>query len=68
MHENCGFNYDTYYSMDLLTVLCWVKDTKPWKQYVNNRMEEIQTLKNKEHWRFCPGNMNPAPDFVNAGS
>jgi len=40
-------------------VLCWVKNTKPWKKYVSNRMEEIRTLTDKEHWRFCPGNENP---------
>ena len=60
IREGCGFNYDTYCWTDSLTVLCWVKNSKPWKQYVKNRVEEIRTLTDMEHWRFCPGNENPA--------
>ena len=59
IHENSGFNYDTYCWTDSLTVLCWVKNTKPWKQYVKNCVEEIRNLTDTEHWRFCPGNENP---------
>ena len=45
---------------DSLTVLCWLKNNKHWKQYVKNRVEEIQNLTGTECWRFCPGGENPA--------
>ena len=51
-------------------ILCWVDSTavlywilgsaKEWKQFVQNRIMEIRSLIPKEHWRFCPGELNPA--------
>ena len=29
-------------------------------QYVNHRVNEIRQLANKNDWRFCPGQENPA--------
>ena len=40
--------------------LCWIKNIRPWKLYVQQRIVEIQKLSNKESWRFCPGAINPA--------
>ena len=58
--KNPNLNYPTYYWTDSLTVLCWVRNNKLWKQYVKNRVEEIRTLTNAECWRYCPGSENPA--------
>ena len=51
-------------------ILCWVDSTavlywilgseKEWKQFVQNRIMEIRSLIPKEHWRFSPGELNPA--------
>ena len=50
---------DTYHWTDSVTVLCWLKNRKQWKQYVKNCVEEIQNLTDVGCWRFCPGG-NPA--------
>ncbi len=53
-------NIRIFYWVDSLTVLCWIKHDKVWKQYVSNRVEEIKLLTNREDWRHCPGLVNPA--------
>ncbi|CAB4029570.1 Hypothetical predicted protein, partial [Paramuricea clavata] len=35
-------------------------NNKPWRQYVQHRVNEIRRLSAKEKWRFCPGELNPA--------
>ena len=56
--------------MKIDQILCWVHSTavlywilgseKEWKQFVQNRIMEIRSLIPKEHWRFCPGELNRA--------
>ena len=48
------------YWVDSTTVLYWIKNERPWKQYVNHRVNEMRQLTNKNDWRFCPGQENPA--------
>ena len=48
------------YWVDSRTVLCWIRNEKPWKQYVRNKVDEIRQLTSKRDWRHCPGNVNPA--------
>ena len=48
------------YWVDSMTVLCWIKNVKPWNQYVMNRVQEIREHTAPELWKFCPGNQNPA--------
>ena len=50
----------TFLWTDSLTSLCWIKNVKPWKQYVRNRVTEILKHTDRSEWRFCPGNKNPA--------
>ena len=52
---------------DSYTVLCWIRNEKVWKSYVNHRVQEIRELVEKESWRFCPGEKNPA-DLPSRGS
>ncbi|XP_044171536.1 uncharacterized protein LOC122955864 [Acropora millepora] len=50
----------TVFWVDSITVLCWIKNLKPWKQYVMSRVQEIRAHTTPDSWRFCPGNQNPA--------
>ncbi|CAB3997663.1 Hypothetical predicted protein [Paramuricea clavata] len=45
---------------DSSTVLHWIKGKKDYKQFVQNRIDEILRLTDSETWRFCPGLENPA--------
>ena len=47
------------YWVDSMTTLFWIKGDKQWKQYVANRVREIHQLTNKDHWKHCPGQLNP---------
>ena len=49
----------TVFWVDSLTVLGWIKNTKPWKQYVVSRIQEIRE-DTSQSWNFCPGQHNPA--------
>ena len=44
---------------DSFTTLCWIKNNKAWKQYVQHRVNEIRELANKHQWRHCPGELEP---------
>ena len=54
------FNFAMYCWTDSMTVLCWLKNSRQWKQYVWARVEEIQRKTDIANWRFCPGIENPA--------
>ncbi|CAB3999850.1 Hypothetical predicted protein [Paramuricea clavata] len=45
---------------DSYTTLCWIRNYKMWKQYVQRRVTEIRELTNEKHWHFCPGELNVA--------
>ena len=51
---------DPVYWVDSMTTLFWIRREKQWKQYVANRVKEIRRLSPKNHWRHCPGHLNPA--------
>ena len=51
---------ENFYWVDSVVVLCWIKNNKPWKQFVQRRVEEIRKSSSKNAWRFCPGSKNPA--------
>ena len=47
--------------MDSYTVLCWIHNQKPWKQFVRNRIQQIHSITDRGQWRrHCPGTQNPA--------
>ena len=41
---------------DSFTILCWIKNNKPWKQYIQRRVNENRNLKlvGEDKWMFCP--------------
>ena len=48
------------YRVDSTTILYWIKNQRPWKQYVLRTISEIRSLTSPEQWRHCPGAVNPA--------
>ena len=51
---------EAVYWVDSMTVLCWIRNTRPWKQYVMSRVQEIRESTIPASWNFCPGEQNPA--------
>ena len=49
-----------YHWVDSFTTLCWIKNERHWKQYVQHRVDEIRRISDKNTWKFCPGSDNPA--------
>ena len=45
---------------DSFTVLCWIRNNRAWKPYVQNRVKEIREITCEYEWRHCPGEYNPA--------
>ena len=53
-------NIETCFWVDSSTVLCWVRNSKPWKQFVRHLIQQILSISSRDQWRFCPGTLNPA--------
>ena len=51
---------DAFYWVDSMATLCWIKNDKPWKQFVRHRVSEILKLSSRDNWYHCPGPQNPA--------
>ena len=52
---------ERFYSINSHIALIWNKDSnKEWKSRVENWVNEIRDLSDKEEWYFVPGNSNPA--------
>lgn len=46
---------------DSIVALYWFTGLrKEWKQFVENRVNQIRHLVPAEHWRYCPGTSSPA--------
>jgi hypothetical protein len=52
---------------DSMVVLGWIRgDPARWKQFVRNRVDQIQENTNPAQWKHCAGDSNPA-DLVTRG-
>ncbi|XP_064482842.1 uncharacterized protein LOC135395675 [Ornithodoros turicata] len=52
---------------DSRIALCWIRgDPQRWKQFVQNRVQEIQRLTQIDGWKYCKGKENPA-DLLTRG-
>ena len=53
---------------DSQIVWWWINgESKQFKQFVQNQVENIRSLWSKEHWRFCPSELKPS-DITSRGS
>lgn len=52
---------EVYFWTDSMIVFHWIRSSaNQWKQFVSNRVMEIQNLSIPENWRHCAGKNNPA--------
>ena len=58
----------TYLWVDSKTTIYWIKGSKEWKQFVQNRVNEILSLTEESMWNHCPGIENPADIGSRGGS
>ena len=53
---------------DSQVALAWIRgDSSRWKQFVSNRVLEIQQLTDPQRWSYCPSAQNPA-DILSRGA
>lgn len=46
--------------LDSQTALFWIMNRGEWKQFIKHLVNEILVLSDKEDWRYCPSQENPA--------
>lgn len=64
-NENTCIQYTCW--SDSKIALAWIRgDCNRWKQFVSNRVREIQSCTSPSNWRFCKGSENPA-DLMTRG-
>ncbi|GIX95696.1 reverse transcriptase [Caerostris extrusa] len=57
----CGLADGVFLWTDSEICLCWIKGSaREWKQFVTNRVLEIQDCTSPDRWKSCPGLENPA--------
>ncbi|GIX95307.1 reverse transcriptase [Caerostris darwini] len=57
----CGLVNGVFLWTDSKICLCWIKGSaREWKQFVSNRMLEIQDCTSPDRWKFCSSLENPA--------
>ena len=54
LEPQCKFEGVRYWT-DGKTVLCWSSNTCSWKQFVQDRVDEILRVSSKCDWCHCPG-------------
>ena len=50
----------TFYWVDSMSALCWIKNVKPWTQYIRHRVSEILKTSDRDQRFYCPGPQNLA--------
>ena len=46
--------------VDSSATLCWIRNEKPWKKFIRDRVKRIRSVTNPQQWRYVPGPLNPA--------
>ncbi|KAL9977579.1 hypothetical protein ACROYT_G014998 [Oculina patagonica] len=55
-------NKTVFWTDSTITLFCISNESKRFKTYIANRLNEIRQSSDKEQWRHCPGKVNPADD------
>ena len=55
-----GTPINTFYWVDSVAALCWIKNNMVWKQFVRHRVSDILSDSQRNEWFYCPGTQNPA--------
>ena len=65
----CTVKIDAVYNwIDSQIVWWWIQgESKQFKQFVQNRVKKIRSLWSKEHWMYCPTELNPS-DIASRGA
>ena len=65
----CTIKIDAVFNwIDSQIVWWWIQgDSRCFKQFVQNRVQKIRSLWSKEHWRYCPTDLNPS-DIASRGA
>ena len=58
--ELVKYSIKTVLWVDSYTVLCWIHNQIPWKQFARSRIQQIHSITDRGQWRHCPGTQNPA--------
>ena len=67
VEEQCGVGQRIQMFSDSKVALCWVKNKeKCWKDFVQNRVNEIVEKTNRDWWSYVPTELNPA-DLISRG-
>ena len=46
--------------VDSSATLCWIRNEKPWKKFIRDRVKRIRSVTDPQEWRYVPGPLNPA--------
>ncbi|XP_064479234.1 uncharacterized protein LOC135392454 [Ornithodoros turicata] len=62
-----GIEFESFMWSDSMIALWWIRrPPTEWKQFVSNRVDEIQQKTDRRRWKHCPGTENPA-DYLTRG-
>ena len=45
---------------DSTAAFCWIRHDKPWKQYIQSRIQEIRKIVPEAPWKHCSADKDPA--------
>ena len=45
--------------LDSSATLCWIRNEKPWKKFIRDRVRRIRSVTDPEEWRYVPRPLNP---------
>ena len=46
--------------VDSSATLCWIRNEKPWKKFIRDRVKRIRSVTDPQECRYVPGPLNPA--------
>ena len=46
--------------VDSSATLSWIRNEKPWKKFISDRVKRNRSVTDPHEWRYVPGSLNPA--------